>query len=51
MNRGVIAHTVPMTLPSIRCSSNPGRKRVTVLAAMAVVAPAKRARDWIRMLY
>jgi hypothetical protein len=47
----MIAHTVPMTLPSIRCSSNPGRKRVTVSAAMAVVAPARRARDWIRMLY
>ena len=47
--RGIAALTVPMTLPSIRCSSNPGRKRVTVSAAMAAVAPAKRARDWRRI--
>jgi hypothetical protein len=43
--------TVPMTLPSSGCSSKPIRKRETVSVAMAAVAPAKRAKDWIRMLY
>lgn len=38
-------HTEPRTLASIDCASNPGRKRVTVLSATAMVAPTTRARD------
>lgn len=37
--------TEPRTLASIDWASNPGRKRVTVLSATAMVAPATRARD------
>lgn len=48
LHSGVVdnnGHTEPRTLASIDCASNPGRKRVTVLSATAMVAPATTARD------
>lgn len=37
--------TEPRIFASIDCTSNPGRKSVTVLSAAAIAAPAIKARD------